>query len=211
MKQKFFTILAVMLMSLTANAQHEYVDLGLPSGTLWATCNIGANSPEEYGEEFAWDSDIEAPSDEQWDELICGEFTINEVATLNGVKGVKVTGKNGNSIFLPDGAYWTNDWCSIDDEKDPSRAAYVWTDINYPNDCLHYDCCEFSNSSYIRPVCVNEVPGTKYTISNIPDGWKVNGSTTSGTYKAEEGKKVIFTPANIPAGKKIKSIKAVKQ
>ena len=29
---------------------HEYVDLGLPSGTLWATCNIGANAPEEDGE-----------------------------------------------------------------------------------------------------------------------------------------------------------------
>ena len=34
--------------------QHEYVDLGLPSGTLWATCNVGANSPEEYGDYFAW-------------------------------------------------------------------------------------------------------------------------------------------------------------
>lgn len=33
---------------------HEYVDLGLPSGTLWATCNIGANSPEGYGDYFAW-------------------------------------------------------------------------------------------------------------------------------------------------------------
>ncbi len=33
---------------------HEYVDLGLPSGTLWATCNIGATKPEEYGEYFAW-------------------------------------------------------------------------------------------------------------------------------------------------------------
>ena len=33
---------------------HEYVDLGLPSGTLWATCNIGANSPEQYGDYFAW-------------------------------------------------------------------------------------------------------------------------------------------------------------
>ena len=33
---------------------HEYVDLGLPSGTLWATCNIGANTPEEYGNYFAW-------------------------------------------------------------------------------------------------------------------------------------------------------------
>ena len=33
---------------------HEYVDLGLPSGTLWATCNIGASSPLEYGDYFAW-------------------------------------------------------------------------------------------------------------------------------------------------------------
>ena len=34
--------------------EHEWVDLGLPSGTLWATCNIGADSPEEYGDYFAW-------------------------------------------------------------------------------------------------------------------------------------------------------------
>ena len=33
---------------------HECVDLGLPSGTLWATCNIGAYNPEEYGDYFAW-------------------------------------------------------------------------------------------------------------------------------------------------------------
>ena len=32
----------------------EYVDLGLPSGTLWATCNIGASKPEEFGLYFAW-------------------------------------------------------------------------------------------------------------------------------------------------------------
>lgn len=36
------------------SAEHEYVDLGLPSGTLWATMNVGANSPEEYGDYFAW-------------------------------------------------------------------------------------------------------------------------------------------------------------
>ena len=33
---------------------HEWVDLGLPSGTLWATCNVGASAPEEYGDYFAW-------------------------------------------------------------------------------------------------------------------------------------------------------------
>ena len=33
---------------------HTYVDLGLPSGLLWATCNVGADNPEEYGDYFAW-------------------------------------------------------------------------------------------------------------------------------------------------------------
>ena len=33
---------------------HEYVDLGLPSGVKWATCNVGANKPEEFGDYFAW-------------------------------------------------------------------------------------------------------------------------------------------------------------
>lgn len=33
---------------------HDYVDLGLPSGLKWATCNIGASSPKEYGDYYAW-------------------------------------------------------------------------------------------------------------------------------------------------------------
>ena len=33
---------------------HAWVDLGLPSGTLWATCNIGATNPEDYGDYYAW-------------------------------------------------------------------------------------------------------------------------------------------------------------
>lgn len=32
----------------------KFVDLGLPSGNLWAECNIGANEPWEYGDYFAW-------------------------------------------------------------------------------------------------------------------------------------------------------------
>ena len=32
----------------------EYVDLGLPSGIKWATFNVGATQPEEYGDYFAW-------------------------------------------------------------------------------------------------------------------------------------------------------------
>ena len=33
---------------------HAYVDLGLPSGILWATCNVGAISPDGYGNYYAW-------------------------------------------------------------------------------------------------------------------------------------------------------------
>jgi hypothetical protein len=33
---------------------HGYVDLGLPSGTLWAYTNVGANNPEDYGNYYAW-------------------------------------------------------------------------------------------------------------------------------------------------------------
>ncbi|MEE1004818.1 MAG: Ig-like domain-containing protein [Bacteroidaceae bacterium] len=44
---------------------HEWVDLGLPSGTLWATCNVGANSPEEYGDYFAW-GETEPKNDYSW-------------------------------------------------------------------------------------------------------------------------------------------------
>lgn len=48
------TVINIILGGSAPTPDHEYVDLGLPSGTLWATCNIGANSPEEYGDYFAW-------------------------------------------------------------------------------------------------------------------------------------------------------------
>lgn len=45
-----------------AFAGHEFVDLGLPSGTLWATCNVGANTPEESGNYFAWGETVQKES-----------------------------------------------------------------------------------------------------------------------------------------------------
>ena len=35
-------------------SKYEFVDLGLPSGTKWASCNVGATSPEESGLFFQW-------------------------------------------------------------------------------------------------------------------------------------------------------------
>ena len=45
---------------------HDYVDLGLPSGTLWATCNVGASSPEGYGNYYAW-GETSTKSTYDWD------------------------------------------------------------------------------------------------------------------------------------------------
>ena len=42
----------------------EWVDLGLPSGTLWATMNVGANAPEELGNYFAWGETAQKNDDE---------------------------------------------------------------------------------------------------------------------------------------------------
>lgn len=64
--RKIFTFLSFLLCSylFTAQAQlstsyvkvngHDFVDLGLPSGLKWATCNVGANVPESDGDYFAW-------------------------------------------------------------------------------------------------------------------------------------------------------------
>ena len=44
---------------------HDYVDLGLPSGTLWATCNVGSDTQEGYGDYFAW-GETEPKSTYDW-------------------------------------------------------------------------------------------------------------------------------------------------
>ena len=90
-----------------------YVDLGLPSGTLWATCNVGADTPEDYGDYFAWgETDAAAanwgngwrmPTKEEWQELY--QNTTVTWTTQNGVNGSRFTASNGNSLFLPAAGY----------------------------------------------------------------------------------------------------------
>ena len=45
---------------------HKFVDLGLPSGLLWAECNVGASSPWEDGDYYAW-GETQTKSDYSWD------------------------------------------------------------------------------------------------------------------------------------------------
>ena len=136
---------------------HQWVDLGLPSGLKWATCNVGASSPEDYGDYYAWGElstkdeytrsncstdgksirDISSnpncdvarakwggswrmPTRAEFKELIYN--CTCEWTTKGGHNGYKVTGPNGNSIFLPaagfrDGA----------DTYDAESIGYYWS------------------------------------------------------------------------------------
>lgn len=106
---------------------HDYVDLGI--SVKWATCNVGAQSPEEYGELYAWGqiepypvcsfneepsvlplsqdvanimwgNDWRMPTEEEFRELFAN--TTYVYTTYNGVNGLKFTSKiNGETIFLP--------------------------------------------------------------------------------------------------------------
>lgn len=124
------------------------VDLGL--SVKWACCNVGAKSPEEYGDYFAW-GETEAKSYYINDNSLTYELSTSELesrgiigsdgnltasydaatanwgspwrmptldeikeliddctwswTTQNGISGYKVTGPNGNSIFLPTAGY----------------------------------------------------------------------------------------------------------
>ena len=89
---------------------HGCVDLGLPSGLKWATCNVGATSPEESGvyriwsaTTYDWGNNWRMPTKDDFQELInnCTWSWIMQ----NGVNGVEFTGNNGNRIFLPAAGY----------------------------------------------------------------------------------------------------------
>ena len=86
-----------------------YVDLGL--GVKWATCNVGANTPEGYGEYYTFDDAQNLGGGGErvptYEELVKLKDNCDWTwTTKNGVKGYKVTSrKNGNSVFLPAAGY----------------------------------------------------------------------------------------------------------
>lgn len=57
---------------------YEYVNLQLPSGTLWATTNVGARSPEEFGDYFAW-GEIQPKEAYEWDNYKWCNGSYNEM------------------------------------------------------------------------------------------------------------------------------------
>ena len=113
---------------------HAYVDLGLPSGVKWATCNVGATTPEDYGGYYAW-GETEEKSDYNW-------------STYKWCKGSDTT----VTKYCTDSSYGTVDNKTVLDPEDdvahvkwggswrmPTKAEldelldnciWTWTDIN---------------------------------------------------------------------------------
>ena len=140
----------------------NYVDLGLPSGLKWADSNVGAYSPDGYGDYLDWDEAQECglriPTKEEFEEL--EEYCEWTWTTQNGVEGYKVTSKkNGNSIFLP-AAGWRygtslNDqgirgyyWSSTPHESNSFDAYYL--DFNSVSHCTYWNRRYYGRS--VRPV-----------------------------------------------------------
>ena len=64
---------------------HEWVDLGLPSGLKWATCNVGAASPEDIGKYFMWGE----VNSRYYYEMNPGESIPDYVQKCKDISGVK--------------------------------------------------------------------------------------------------------------------------
>ena len=105
---------------------HDYVDLGLPSGTLWATCNVGANAPEEYGDYFAWG---ETQPKDYYDESTYQYYDGNNYTKYSGIDDL--------TTLLPEddaaSANWGNGWripTKEDFQELLDNTTYIWTTQN---------------------------------------------------------------------------------
>lgn len=113
---------------------HQWVDMGLPSGTKWALVNLGAYSESDSGEYFTWGSVYSGAyqSYATTNSVICGNINYDAATynwgggwrlptsaqykelikhckwkwtVSNGVQGYRVTASNGNSLFFPCAGY----------------------------------------------------------------------------------------------------------
>ncbi len=137
MGKKLYT-LTLVLVTLTAKAQscpddnHPHmIDLGLPSGTKWACCNVGATKPEEYGDYYTW-GETEEKSVYNWS--TCKYWTDNngdgfpddhEFTYL----GIDIAGTGYDVAHVKWGGSWVMP--SHDQQVDLlDNCTYTWTSIN---------------------------------------------------------------------------------
>ena len=116
------------------NLEFGLVDLDLPSGNLWASCNYDASSPEEAGEYFSFQEAISlsnldgmsVPSLKDYQELV--ENTTYSVCSFKGTAGAELTSKtNKNVIFFPFSGYVGSEICG------EGTSGNFWTCTEGPN------------------------------------------------------------------------------
>ena len=115
---------------------HEWVDLGLPSGLKWATCNVGATTPEGYGDYFAW-GETKPKEDYSWNNYsYCkgSHTTLTKYNTNNGYGTVD----NKTTLDLSDDAAnvnWGGTWrmptrTEQEELRNSSYCTWMWTTQN---------------------------------------------------------------------------------
>ena len=112
---------------------HKWVDLGLPSGTKWATMNVGADSPEDYGDYFAWGETTTKS------EYTCREYKYYNIQCTAIYKYCAIAScfndqeDNNTVLDLEDdvaSANWGSDWrmpTKVEQEELSNTSYTVWT------------------------------------------------------------------------------------
>lgn len=128
---------------------HQFVDLGLPSGTLWATCNVGANSPEECGDYFAWGETsgyIDGKNDFDWGTYKYCEGRVNTSGICTSLTKYFNSVTYGNKDYIDnkieldpedDAAHvnWAELWrmpTAVEQQELVQNCTFTWTE-NYNN------------------------------------------------------------------------------
>ncbi len=129
---------------------HEYVDLGLPSGLKWATMNVGAERPEDYGYYFSWgevtEKDMYAWSESSY------EYDYHEGTLLS----FGIIDSCGNLTYDYDAASvnWGDEW-RIPTEKEFKELIdccnWVWTNENGVNGFIISSKAEGNTNSIFLP------------------------------------------------------------
>lgn len=120
------------------------IDLGLPSGTKWACCNVGAHAPEEYGGKYAWGETSEK-LEYTWENYMYhgakGSEYIDIGDEISGTEYDVATSKMGNQWCMPTYQQATElyDHCSYKILKNDDKTKAIMR-IGQNNNCILLPC-----------------------------------------------------------------------
>lgn len=88
---------------------HEFVDLGLPSGTRWAICNVGAKFPWEYGDYFSWGETVgrmTGKSSFAWQDYKYSGKSVTQMTKYNNNDQLKILEEEDDAAYVQWGSHW---------------------------------------------------------------------------------------------------------